>query len=94
MTVNPQAGEVGILIIVKNKRIERVEPAQGTEGKVRRLQTKDKEALFSKYRGTEYGLRPVLSAEEVKIELYEHDTQGPNTCFMYIGDFQIEMPCS
>jgi hypothetical protein len=77
MTVNPQAGEVGILIIVKNKRIERVEPAQGTEGKVRRLQTKDKEALFSKYRGTEYGLRPVLSAEEVKLSSMSTTLRGP-----------------
>lgn len=87
MAVNPEAGEVGILIIIKNKRIERVEPAQGTEGKVRKLEPQEKDALFSRYRQTKYGLRSVE-------EIYEHDTEGPNTCVMYIDGFEIIIPCS
>ena len=83
MAVNTGAGEVAVLIVIKNRSIVRVEEAGGTEGAVSEISAAEKQA----YSRSQYGCRPVET-------IYEHDTLGPNTCFMIIGGFKVKVPCS
>jgi hypothetical protein len=85
MAVNTGAGEVGILLVIKKRRVIRVEGAQGTDkpGDVTELTEEWKQA----YSQSPYGCRRVET-------IYETDTQSPNSCFMCIGGFRVKVPCS
>jgi hypothetical protein len=81
MAVNLEAGEVGILLVIKNRRVIRVEGAPGTDGKgdVTEL-TEEWKRTYSQ---SPYGCRPVETIYETQ----------QNPCFMCIGGFQVKVPC-
>ena len=76
-------GEVACLLVIKNRRIIRVEEAEGTENKVTPVADEQKQI----YSQSTYGCRPVET-------IYETDTQSPNSCFIIIGGFKVQVPCS
>lgn len=82
MAADTKAGEVSVLLIIKNREIVRVEQAPGTEGKVTPY-TAEEKLRFSQ---SPYGCRPIET-------IYDHDTQGPNTCYIIIDGYKIEVPC-
>jgi hypothetical protein len=77
------AGEVACLLVIKNRRIIRVEEAEGTEGNVAPL-TDEQKQIYSQ---SSYGCRRVAT-------ILETDTQSPNSCFIIIGGFKVKVPCS
>lgn len=82
MAANLSAGEVSVLLVIRNNTIVRIEEAPGTYGKATTF-TADEKERFSK---SPYGLRPIET-------IYHHDTQGPNTCYIIIDGIKIEVPC-
>ena len=80
MSVNTAAGEVGILLVIKNRSIVRVEEAAGTEGQVSALEAEEKQT----YSRSPYGCRKVNTIYETQ----------QNPCFMIIGGFKVKVPCS
>lgn len=82
MAANLGAGEVSVLLVIKDRTIVRVEEAPGTEKKVTPF-TPEERRKFSQ---SAYGCRPIET-------IYDHDTQGPNTCYIIIDGYKIEVPC-
>jgi hypothetical protein len=74
------SGEVSFLVVIKNRNVERVEEAEGTEGKVSELRAAEKQAWSQ----SDYGCRPIETIYETK----------QNPCFICIGGFRIQVPCS
>jgi hypothetical protein len=73
------AGEVAVLVVIKNRSVVRVEAAEGTEGKVSPLTAAEKAA----WSHSAYGRRPVETIYETQ----------QNPCFIEIAGFRIEVPC-
>ena len=73
-------GEVSFLVVVKNRSIVRIEEAEGTAGNVSVLAAADKQA----YSQSTYGCRPVETIYETQ----------QNPCFILIGGFKVQVPCS
>jgi hypothetical protein len=86
MAVNTGAGEVGILLVIKNRRVIRVEGAQGTDGPGD--VTDLTEQWKQDYSQSVYGCRPVETIYETK------QTQSPDECFMIIAGKRIKIPCT
>lgn len=86
MAVNTAAGEVAILLVIKNRRIFRVEGAEGTNGAgdVTPMTDAEKQAYFK----SSYGCKPIETIYETE------QTQSPTECFMIIGNTRIKIPCS
>lgn len=79
MAVKTSEGEVAFRVVIKNRRIVRVEEAEGTEGKVEPLSPEQKDA----YDKSAYGCRRLETIYETK----------QNPCFVCLGGFRIEVPC-
>ena len=79
MAVNTGAGEVAFRVVIKDRRIVRIEEAEGTEGKVFPLSAEEKDAWDK----STYGCRPLEMIYETK----------QNPCFICIDGFRIEVPC-
>ena len=80
MPVNQAEGEVAFRVVIRNRRFVRVEEVEGTEGKVLALTDDQKDA----YDKSTYGCRPLATMYETK----------QNPCFVCLGGFKIEVPCS
>jgi len=74
------AGEVSFLVVVNKRGIVRLEEAPGTEGNVSSITAEQKQA----YSQSTYGCRPVETIYETQ----------QNPCFIIIGNFKVQVPCS
>ena len=88
MAIDLEAGERAFKLVIKKRRFQRVEPAEGTEAQngVDQItdMTPEEERAFAQ---SHYGLRPIIT-------IYETDTQSPNTCYIIIGRKKVPVPCS
>ena len=84
MAVDTGAGEVGILLVIKNRRIVRIEAGAG-------IQSEDitdlTEEWKQNYNKSDYGCRPVNMIYQTK------QTQSPEECFVIIGGRRVKVPC-
>jgi hypothetical protein len=84
MAVDTGAGERGIVLVIKNRRIVRIEPGAGIEsGDITDLTEEWKQ----NYSQSDYGCRPVHMIYQTK------QTQSPEECFIMIGNKKIKVPC-
>jgi hypothetical protein len=85
MAVDTAAGEVGILLVIKERRIVRVEAGAGiASGDISDFTEEWKKA----YSQSAYGCRLVETIYETK------QTQSPDECFITIGGKRIKIPCT
>jgi signal recognition particle GTPase len=85
MAVNTGAGEQGILLVIKNRRIIRVEAGAGINpADVTELTEEWKQ----NYSQSDYGCRPVHMIYQTK------QTQSPEECFIIIGGVRIKVDCT
>lgn len=86
MTINTEAGEVRVTLVIKDRVIIGVEEAEVTNGfgKVGELSDAEKQ----RWARSSYGCRPIETIYETQ------QTQSPTECFIMIGKFKIKVPCS
>ena len=84
MAVNTGAGEQGIVLVVKNRRIVRIEAGTGiSPDDVTELT----EEIKQDYAQSDYGCRPVHMIYQTT------QTNSPQECFITIGGFRIKVNC-
>lgn len=84
MAVDIGAGEVGILLVIQNRRIVRIEAGAGIKAEDITDLTEEWKQNYSQ---SPYGCRPVNMIYQTT------QTQSPAECFMIIGGKRIKVPC-
>jgi signal recognition particle GTPase len=84
MAVDTGAGERGIVLVIKNRRIVRIEAGAGINPEDVTQLTEEWKQDYSQ---SDYGCRPVHMIYQTT------QTNSPQECFMLIGNMRIRVPC-